>query len=96
MAKAPANAAWAPPPYTLAEAHAIRALQAGSADEHAQRRALRWIVETAAGTYQPSYRPDSDRDTAFAEGRRSVGLAIVKLLNMPAEVLAKMGTQHGG
>lgn len=96
MAKAPANASWAPIQPTLAEAHALRSLQAGTADAEAQRRALRWIVERAAGTYEPSYRVESDRDTCHAEGRRHVGLSIVKWLNMPADLLAQtLGTKNG-
>ncbi len=96
MAKAPSDASWAPIPITLAEAHALRHLQAGTADEHAQRRALAWIIEKAAGTYQPSYRPASERDTCHAEGRRLVGLQIVKWLNMPADLLAEtLGKSNG-
>ena len=61
-----------------ADATAIQALVDGRADSHQQKRAIDWIIKIAAGTYDQSYRPDSDRDTAFAEGRRFVGLTIVK------------------
>lgn len=47
-----------------------------------QQRALRWIIERAAGTYDQSFTPDSPRLTDFAEGRRFVGLQIVKLLKI--------------
>jgi hypothetical protein len=50
---------------------------------------MRWIIERAAATYELSYRP-SERDTAFAEGRRAVGLRLVTIINMPAELLAKL------
>ena len=60
--------------------------------------ALRWIVNVAAGTYEPSFRSDADggdRETAFAEGRRYVGMQIVKLSNMPQNVVAAMRKANG-
>lgn len=61
----------------------MQALMRGDATKDQQQRALKWIIEQGAGTYDMSYRPgDSSRDTDFAEGRRSVGLQIVKLLKM--------------
>lgn len=74
---------WKPHPYELADATAIQAIANGTADSEQQRRALRWIVE-CADTYGLSYRPGAggDRDTAFAEGKRSVGLQLVKLVNL--------------
>lgn len=46
--------------------------------------ALRWIIETAAGTYDMSFRagPDGERETTFAEGRRFVGNQIIKQLKL--------------
>ncbi len=76
--KPPADAAWAPAPYEPPDTAAIQALARGEAAPHQQVRALQWIVEVAAGTYDQSYRPDSERESAFAEGRRFVGLQIVK------------------
>ena len=85
-AKPPPGAPWAPVEYEPADIGAIQAVARGTAEPHQQMRALRWIVEAACGTYDLSFRPESDRDTAFAEGRRFVGLQIVKLskLNLPA------------
>lgn len=50
---------------------------------------MRWIIENAAGTYQDTHFP-SDADRCFANGKRWVGLRLVTLINMPADVLAKM------
>lgn len=77
--------AWYPPAYEEADATALKALQTGEASPDQQKRALRWIIENAANTYDLSFRPGvgGDRDTAFAEGRRFVGLEIVKLLKRP-------------
>jgi hypothetical protein len=76
-----------PPPYlpaeyTPADAISIQRLSMGKANEDEQKRALDWIINHAAATYQLSYRTDSDRDTVFAEGRRFAGLQIVKMLHM--------------
>lgn len=66
-----------------AEHAALRAWHAGTASPDQMRRAIDWIIVKAAGTYELSFRPgaDGERDTAFAEGRRFVGLQIVKQLN---------------
>ncbi len=82
--------AWHPPEYDVADVHAVRALETGNANPDQQKRALGWIIRNGCGTYDLSFRPESDRETSFAEGRRFVGLMIVKLLNMPANVLAQM------
>ena len=63
-----------------ADAAAIQALQRGAATADQQKRALIWIIERAAGTYQTSYRKgdrEAERETTFAEGRRFVGNLIV-------------------
>ena len=75
---------WKPAEYELADASAMQALLNGTADSNQQRRAIDWIVQIASGAYDLSYRPGSDgeRDTAFAEGRRFVGLSIVKLTKL--------------
>ncbi len=73
---------WKPPKYDDADAHSIRALHDGSASPEQQQRALNFIINSLACTYDLSYRPGSDRDTAFAEGKRFVGLQIVKFLKV--------------
>lgn len=81
---------WKPHPYELADASAVQALAVGQADAEQQRRALAWIVE-CSGTYDMSYRPGpgGERDTAFAEGKRSVGLQIVKLSKLNVGALRR-------
>lgn len=85
----PKNAPWYPPAYELADVRALKNLSAGNASPEQQQRALKWLVENACGTYDLSYRPTSDRDTAFAEGRRFVGLQIVKMLHLNLDELRK-------
>lgn len=82
-------APWFPPPYELADVNALRGLASGTASPEQQQRALKWIIENACATYQLSYRPTSDRDTSFAEGRRFVGLQIVKALHIDTSILAR-------
>ena len=81
--------AWTPAPYEIADLSAVKALAAGTANEQQQKRALDWILIHVCGTYEMTYRPESDRDTAFAEGRRFVGLQIVKALHFNLDVLRK-------
>lgn len=88
--------AWHPAKWETADAAAIQALMRGDARPDQQQRAMYWIVECASGAYQTSYRPGGEegrRDSDFAEGRRSVGLQIVKLskinLNHPMFEQAK-------
>ena len=77
---------WFPAHYDDPDTYAIKAVARGEATDIQQRRALNWIIQTLCGTYDLSYRPDSDRDTAFAEGKRHVGMQIVKLINLkPAQ-----------
>jgi hypothetical protein len=77
--KKPAVQPWHPAPYEEADVYAIKALAAGKASEGQQQRALGWIVNILCGTYDMSYRPGSERDTTFAEGKRHVGNQLVKL-----------------
>jgi hypothetical protein len=87
--KKPAGAAWTPPDYADADAFALQALQRGEANPDQQVRALKYVVETICGTYDLSFRPESERETCFAEGRRFCGTQIVKLCNI------KIRTSHG-
>ena len=79
----PNSCPWKPCEYTVAQAAAIRAVSAGTASEDQQRSAMKYIVETLCGTYDLEFRPGGDgaRESAFAGGRRFVGLQIVKLAN---------------
>jgi hypothetical protein len=63
-----------------ADIAALKALNAGVANEQQQKRALGWFLKQAARVDQVSYVP-GDRDaTMFNEGRRFAGLATIQLL----------------
>lgn len=74
----------APASFALADASALQALVAGDADPDQQKRALKWIIESACGTYAPAFRPGTDgaRNTDFMLGRIFVGQQIVGLTKL--------------
>lgn len=87
LAPAPAST---PAPFALADAEAMHALANGTAEETQQKRALKWIIEQAAATYQWAYR-DSQRETDIALGRQFCGQQIVGLIKVD---LATLRRQH--
>ena len=74
------NRPWLPPAFELHHVTALQALSRGEANENQQKDALDWIINECCKTYDISYRPDSERDTSFAEGKRFVVANIVRLL----------------
>lgn len=76
----------APPVFQLKFDHydalAVQAVALGTANDAQQKRALKWIIEDAARTYDESFIPGDMHGTNFSEGRRFVGLRIVRLLKM--------------
>jgi hypothetical protein len=82
-----------PPPYAPADfipadVSALQALERGDATPEQQRRALKWIIEQAAMTYDLSYRTDT-RDHAFAAGRAFTGQQVVRMLKFNLEAIVK-------
>lgn len=75
--------------WDLADVAAIQALAKGKAGEHQQQQALRAIVEKLCDYYGMSFHPDSERSTAFHEGKRFVGKEIVRMTKMPLKQLAE-------
>jgi hypothetical protein len=67
------------PKASLADAHALRALHAGTASADQQKRALRWILERGCEVGGMQWF-DTDRETAFSLGRLFVGKQIGRLL----------------
>lgn len=85
-----------PADYDVADAAALQALGRGEASPEQQRRALRWIIEGAANTYDLSYRPQDTGAMAFSEGRRFVGLQMVKLLKFNLGALREAKAARDG
>lgn len=91
MSKPDKSSPWLPAEYEIADAAALQALERGEANDEQQRRALKWIIERACGTYDMSFRPgpDGSRNTDFAEGKRYVGLTLVKMLKINLSLLRR-------
>lgn len=87
----------APPDYhenDFAAVRAIQAVAAGKASEVQQQLAMRWIIERACMYYDLGFSPESERLSAFAEGRRFVGAQIVKLIKLPIGQLQEKEKQR--
>ena len=78
---------WHPTAYDSADAYALKAIAIGTASADQQKRGLKWIIESACAVYEETYFPDTASDRDFAQGKRHVGLQIVKLLNMSSTLL---------
>lgn len=62
---------------------AIKAFASGrDVPANAARIAWDFVLNVLCGTFDQSYRPERPHDTAFVEGRRFVGLQLVKLRNL--------------
>ena len=82
---------WHPPEYDIQDIRAIQAIASGSASEQEQRHGLDWIINNAAATYDEPFRPGQTDVVNYVLGRRSVGLAIVKMINVKPELFRKQG-----
>lgn len=82
-----------PAEFTPADATAIQAVQAGTANESQQKRALKWILEGACALPVWPYR-ESQRDTDIALGRHFVGQQIVGLLKVKVSKITEE-IEHG-
>jgi hypothetical protein len=95
---------WHPPLYEKADIRAIQALATWAAlamrpAEPGQepeppspaetKRALDWIVNTACATFDEPFQAGQSDVKDYMLGRRSVGLAIIKLINLKPEVFDK-------
>lgn len=67
-----------PAAYDKEVLYAFRALFDGKANEGQQKRAMEWLLLNACHIGTTSF-ASTDRETAFLEGQRSVGLQIAKL-----------------
>lgn len=93
--RAPRPSPWHPAEWEVEDAYAVQAVMYGRASEDQQKRAMSFILNQLCGTYDLSYRPTSDRDTAFAEGKRFVGLQMVKFAQLNIARLRGTDTEQG-
>ena len=74
---------WNEPQIVKADVIALQHVAAGKGSELHQKRVIDLLINKLAATYDLSFRPEEhggERATAFAEGKRFVGLQVVKLL----------------
>ena len=94
----PKSEPWRPPDWEIADAAALQAIAHGRATDVQQRRGYEFLVKTLCGTYDLAYRPgglEGERDTTFAEGRRFVGLQLVKFANLNIAAFLDKPTEQG-
>lgn len=90
MTDQPIRERWLPAEWDSPDAASLQALVRGDATPEQQKRALNWIVNSAAGTYEHTFVPGSHDQSTYLEGRRSVGLQIVKLLKVDLAALRQI------
>lgn len=66
--------------WTLADAHAIKAIQTGTASPEQQKQSLDWILKGACGLPDWPYEAGNHDETNINLGRHFVGHQIMKLL----------------
>lgn len=89
---------WQPYSWEPEDAYAVQALAKGAANADQQRHALDLVVHGLAGTYDMSFRPGQNGATEFAEGKRAVGLELVKLTSLNVTMVtgrSKEPTEQG-
>ena len=80
-----------PAHYEVADVAAVQALVRGEADADQQKRAIKWLIECGAGTYDFHYYENMNH-TAFALGRAFVGQQVVKLTRLNLQSLRRSET----
>jgi hypothetical protein len=90
---------WLPPDHDEAAIYAIRALASGTANDGQQKTAWAYLMYVTGASEEfadLSYRtgPQGDRDTAFAEGKRFVGLQLRKLFRPELTPHGQIGEPH--
>ncbi len=78
-----------PAEYEIADVSAIQALMRGNANEQQQKRAIDWIIRSAADTYELTFidHDEGGRASAFAAGKAFVGQQIVKISKLDLALL---------
>lgn len=87
---------WHPPTYEPEDVIAVQAVTRYAAEltdtppSQAQcKRMLDWLIETACSTYDDPFRPNREDVRTYMLGRRSVGLALIKLMKLNLETIRK-------
>ena len=79
-----------PPSWEPKYMSAWQAMERGEATAHQQKLIIEWMVG-ATGLNDLSYRPGDTHATAFAEGKRFVGMQFRKMLLLNPKAFTKEG-----
>lgn len=74
--------------FSVADIHALQQVHRGEATPEQQKRLIAWILADVARVKELGYHP-TDRDSAFASGRRFVGLKLAEFITTNLENLKK-------
>lgn len=74
-----------PAPFKPVIAAGMKALHRGDATPHQQREVFDWLLKQAAGIGSQSFRAGDPYATAFADGRRFVGVQMMALLEFTTD-----------
>ena len=66
---------------------ALQLLEKGECPPHLQKAALQYLINNLCGTYDLEFRPEGERATTFAAGKRYVGLQMVFMLKVNTAAL---------
>lgn len=75
------------------EALALSAMSRGEADGGLQQIALAWILKISS-VHELTYVPGDAQHTAFNEGRRFVGLALMRAMDLDAVTLPPLSKRE--
>lgn len=81
-----------PAAYDQEVLYAFRALFEGKANDGQQKRAMEWLLLNACHIGMTSF-AETDRETAFLEGQRSIGVQLARLRE--PEALALITPKEG-
>lgn len=79
-------------PFNKDAAYALQAMARGEASDKQQKFVLRWLIEAVCQTYDEPFMPGHADVTQYRLGKRGVGLAMVKHLNLSPAKLAGEGS----
>ena len=82
------------PPLNRAEITALKLVYSGKADESAQKLAIDTIIRKISNIGTLSFDANNDSATAFAEGKRCVGIQLTYILTEPYENLINKGEKQ--
>jgi hypothetical protein len=80
---------WTPYTPTKAEVYAVKAVLSHKADEE-QQRIFVGFLNRITGIGDLEFRPEGDRATVFASGKRFVGMQVHKIGNLSSEYVKKL------